>query len=89
MKWYDIRLVAFGLTFGLLLGLVAGWWLHGGLASYQYDEAYHFGEANGYNRGYEAGIAESTSAPTDNETHFLDFSYYQQQYDLWSPDKWR
>lgn len=55
---YGLGVIAF-----LLCGVVFGWLIHGGVTDIDTQNSYHAGEANGYNRGFEAGRAV---VPVDN-----------------------
>lgn len=61
-----------------LFGIVFGWWLHGGITSYDAEQNYYFGEANGYNRGFEAGYSlasENITIVTANNSALYDSGY--------------
>jgi hypothetical protein len=57
--WKDGYKHPFGLAMGafFLCGAIFGFWIHGGVTDYQTQNSYLAGEANGYNRGFEAGKA--------------------------------
>ncbi len=60
----------------LLCGIVFGWWIHGGVTDIDTQNNYQAGEANGYNRGFEAGYAVGANWTltdySDNKTWALE-----------------